>query len=79
MQFEQLCDHLIQACIEPCRQALKDASLSTSDIDEVILVGGSTRIPAVQAIVDLLIRRASFNSLRLKIGNSAFYLYVDDK
>lgn len=51
-KFEQLTDSLIQACIAPCRQALKDANLSTSDIDEVILVGGSTRIPAVQAIVE---------------------------
>jgi molecular chaperone DnaK len=51
-KFEQICDHLIQATIEPCRLALRDASLSTSDIDEVILVGGSTRIPAVQAIVE---------------------------
>ena len=57
-KFEQLCDHLIQACIEPCRQALKDASLSTSDIDEVILVGGSTRIPAVQAIVEKFFGKA---------------------
>lgn len=51
-KFEQLADSLIQACIEPCRQALKDAGLTTSDINEVILVGGSTRIPAVQAIVE---------------------------
>jgi molecular chaperone DnaK len=51
-KFEHLADNLIQACIEPCRQALKDANLSTSDIDEVILVGGSTRIPAVQQIVE---------------------------
>ena len=57
-KFEQLCDHLIQACIEPCRQALKDASLSTSDIDEVSLVGGSTRIPAVQAIVEKFFGKA---------------------
>ena len=57
-KFEQLCDHLIQACIEPCRQALKDASLSTSEIDEVILVGGSTRIPAVQAIVEKFFGKA---------------------
>ena len=57
-KFEQLCDHLIQACIEPCRQALKDANLSTSDIDEVILVGGSTRIPAVQAIVEKFFGKA---------------------
>jgi len=47
-QFEQLCDNLIQATIEPCRKALSDANLKASDIDEVILVGGSTRIPAVQ-------------------------------
>ena len=51
-KFEQLADSLIQACIEPCRQALKDAGLTTADINEVILVGGSTRIPAVQAIVE---------------------------
>ena len=50
-KFEQLCDDLIQRTIEPCRTALADANLSTSDIDEVILVGGSTRIPAVQEIV----------------------------
>ena len=50
-KFEQLCDNLIQATIEPCRQALKDAGMTASDIDEVILVGGSTRIPAVQQIV----------------------------
>ncbi|MCC8198311.1 MAG: molecular chaperone DnaK [Tannerellaceae bacterium] len=57
-KFEQLADTLIQACIEPCRQALKDAGLSTSDIDEVILVGGSTRIPAVQDIVEKFFGRA---------------------
>lgn len=51
-KFEQLTDSLIQACVEPCRQALKDANLSTSDIDEVILVGGSTRIPAIQEVVE---------------------------
>ncbi|MDR3046025.1 MAG: molecular chaperone DnaK [Bacteroidales bacterium] len=51
-QFEQLCDSLIQATIEPCRKALKDAGYKTSDIDEVILVGGSTRIPAIQKIVE---------------------------
>ena len=50
-KFEQLCDHLIQATIEPCRRALADAGLTASDIDDVILVGGSTRIPAVQEIV----------------------------
>ena len=57
-KFEQLADGLIQACIEPCRQSLKDAGLSTSDIDEVILVGGSTRIPAVQAVVEKFFGKA---------------------
>lgn len=57
-KFEQLADSLIQACIEPCHQSLKDAGLSTSDIDEVILVGGSTRIPAVQAIVEKFFGKA---------------------
>ena len=51
-QFEQLCDDLIRATIEPCKKALSDAGLRTSDIDEVILVGGSTRIPAIQKIVE---------------------------
>jgi molecular chaperone DnaK len=51
-KFEQLADRLIQATIEPCRKALSDAGMSASDIDEVILVGGSTRIPAIQAIVE---------------------------
>ncbi len=51
-KFEQLCDHLIRATLEPCRKALSDAGLSASDINEVILVGGSTRIPAIQKIVE---------------------------
>ncbi|HHL52302.1 MAG TPA: molecular chaperone DnaK [Flammeovirgaceae bacterium] len=51
-KFEQLSDHLIQRCMEPVKVALKDAGLSTSDIDEVILVGGSTRIPKVQEEVE---------------------------
>ncbi|MDP4269930.1 MAG: molecular chaperone DnaK [Bacteroidota bacterium] len=51
-KFEQLADKLIQATVEPCRRALADAGLNTSDIDEVILVGGSTRIPAIQDIVE---------------------------
>jgi molecular chaperone DnaK len=51
-QFEKICDKLIQAVIEPCKQALKDAGMQTSDIDEVLLVGGSTRIPAIQQIVE---------------------------
>ncbi len=51
-KFEQLCDHLIQKTIEPCRTALRDAGLQASQIDEVILVGGSTRIPAIQKVVE---------------------------
>ncbi len=51
-KFEQLCDHLVQKTIEPCRIALRDAGLSASDINEVILVGGSTRIPAIQKVVE---------------------------
>ena len=50
-KFEQLAHNLIQACLEPCQKAMKDAGLSTSDINEVILVGGSSRIPAVQTLV----------------------------
>ena len=50
-KFEQLAHHLIQACLAPCQKAIADAHLSTSDIDEVILVGGSSRIPAVQTLV----------------------------
>lgn len=51
-KFEQLCDSLIQRTVEPCRKALSGANLKPSDIDEVILVGGSTRIPAVQQLVE---------------------------
>ena len=50
-KFEQLAHGLIQACLAPCQKAMADAKLSTSDIDEVILVGGSSRIPAVQTLV----------------------------
>ena len=50
-KFEALCDNLFQRSIEPCRKALQDAHLSTSDIDEVLLVGGSTRIPKIQELV----------------------------
>jgi molecular chaperone DnaK len=50
-KFEQLNDFLIRATIEPCRKALQDANLTINDINEVILVGGSTRIPAIQQIV----------------------------
>ena len=50
-KFEQLAHDLIQACLAPCQKAIADAKLSTADIDEVILVGGSSRIPAVQTLV----------------------------
>ncbi len=50
-KFEQLAHDLIQACLAPCQKAMADAKLNTSDIDEVILVGGSSRIPAVQTLV----------------------------
>ena len=50
--FEKLADKLIQATIEPCKKAMSDAGLTNSDIDEVILVGGSTRIPAIQKVVE---------------------------
>ncbi|HEX2684284.1 MAG TPA: molecular chaperone DnaK, partial [Ferruginibacter sp.] len=51
-KFESLADKLFDRCLKPCEQALKDAGMSTSEIDEVILVGGSTRIPKVQEIVE---------------------------
>src|SRR5450432_1807388 len=51
-KFEQLADPLFERCLKPCEQALKDAGLSASQIEEVILVGGSTRIPKVQEIVE---------------------------
>jgi molecular chaperone DnaK len=51
-KFEQLVDDLVQASIEPCKKALEDSGLSVSEIDEVILVGGSTRIPAIQEAVE---------------------------
>ena len=57
-KFEQLSDRLINATIAPCEQALKDAGLTAKDIDEVILVGGSTRIPAIQAIVEKFFGKA---------------------
>ncbi|MBR5117940.1 MAG: molecular chaperone DnaK [Muribaculaceae bacterium] len=57
-KFEQLCDDLIQSTIKPCEQALRDANLSPSDINEVILVGGSTRIPAIQQIVERFFGKA---------------------
>src|SRR5574344_903285 len=51
-KFEQLADKLIQATIEPCKKAMSDAGFTNSDINEVVLVGGSSRIPAIQAIVE---------------------------
>ncbi len=57
-KFEQLADKLINATVVPCEQALKDANLKASDIDEVILVGGSTRIPAIQQIVEKFFGKA---------------------
>ncbi len=51
-KFESLADKLFDRCLKPCEQALKDAGMSTSEIDEVIMVGGSTRIPKVQEIVE---------------------------
>ena len=57
-KFEQLAHNLIEACKAPCEAALKGAGLSTSDIDEVILVGGSTRIPAVQQLVEQFFGKA---------------------
>ncbi len=57
-KFEQLADKLIQDTIKPCEQALRDAGLSASDIDDVILVGGSTRIPAIQAVVEKFFGKA---------------------
>ena len=62
-KFEQLCDHLVQRTIEPCRAALRDAGLSASQIDEVILVGGSTRIPAIQRVVEEFFGKAPNKSV----------------
>lgn len=57
-KFEQLCDDLVQATVAPCQKALQDAGMSASEIDEVILVGGSTRIPAVQEKVQQIFGKA---------------------
>lgn len=62
-KFEQLADSLIQRTIAPCRSALKNAGLETKDIDEVILVGGSTRIPAIQAAVEKFFGKAPNRSV----------------
>jgi molecular chaperone DnaK len=57
-KFEQMADSLIKRTIDPCKSALKNAGLSTSDIDEIILVGGSTRIPAIQEAVEKFFGKA---------------------
>lgn len=57
-KFEQLCDSLFNATMEPCRKALNDAKMKASDIDEILLVGGSTRIPAVQELVQKFFGKA---------------------
>ncbi len=57
-KFEQLIDDLVKRTIEPCKSALKNAGLSASDIDEIILVGGSTRVPAIQAAVEKFFGKA---------------------
>ena len=62
-KFEQLADTLIQKTIEPCRKALQDAGLNASDINEVLLVGGSTRIPAIQAVVEKFFGKAPNKSV----------------
>ena len=62
-KFEQLCDHLIRKTVEPCKLALRDAGLEASQIDEVILVGGSTRIPAIQKIVQEFFGKAPNKSV----------------
>ena len=62
-KFEQLADSLIQKTVEPCRKALQDAGLNASDVDEVLLVGGSTRIPAIQAVVEKFFGKAPNKSV----------------
>ena len=62
-KFEQLSDTLIQKTVEPCRKALQDAGINASDIDEILLVGGSTRIPAIQAVVEKFFGKAPNKSV----------------
>jgi len=56
--FEKICDKLFQSCIQPCQKALNDSGYKASDIDEVLLVGGSTRIPAIQQLVEKFFGKA---------------------
>ena len=62
-QFEQLIQPIIDRTVGPCKQALKDAGLKPEQIDEVVLVGGSTRIPRVRALVEEMFRRAPHTDL----------------
>merc|ERR1712159_112667 len=62
-QFEQLCENLIERCRIPVEKALNDARLDKSDIDEIVLVGGSTRIPAIQELVESLTGRTPNQSV----------------
>ena len=62
-KFEQLIDNLVQRTVEPCKKALSDAGMKASDIDEVILVGGSTRIPVIQQLVQNLFGRVPDKSV----------------
>ena len=57
-KFEQLVDDLIQKCLEPMKKALKDSGITTSDVDDIILVGGMTRIPKIIEVVEKFIGKA---------------------
>lgn len=57
-KFEQLADNLVQRTLKPCADALKDAGMTNQDIDEIILVGGSTRIPRIQQVVEEFLEKA---------------------
>src|SRR5581483_5252402 len=62
-QFEQLIEPILQRTVGPCKQALKDASLTPSQVEEVVLVGGSTRIPKVRGLVENLFHRQPHTDL----------------
>jgi molecular chaperone DnaK len=66
-KFEQICDDLFERCLEPCRKALRDAKMLPNQVDEVILVGGSTRIPKVQQIVEAFFGKAPNRSVNLSL------------